>query len=123
MSSELLELERKRCAAFDAMDLDTLRTIVAEDYIHVHGNGIFDQNRDQYFTTLGTRTPGRYESGRGELIVREYGDAAIMAGPFNAKLWPEDGSEMREVIANAIGVWRRVDGHWRISSFQVTKKA
>jgi hypothetical protein len=60
MNTKLLELERQRSAAFDAYDLDGLRALLADDYIHVHGNGIFDQNRDQYFITLATRMKGRY---------------------------------------------------------------
>jgi ketosteroid isomerase-like protein len=55
------------------------------------------------------------------LTIHEYGDFAIMAGPFHAKLWPEDGSDMREVLANATGVWRRTEASWEILSFQVTK--
>jgi hypothetical protein len=43
---------------------------------------------------------------------------------FIATLWPDDGSPMREVVANAIGVWRRIDDdEWWITSFQVTKLA
>jgi hypothetical protein len=51
------------------------------------------------------------------------GDVAIMAGPFIAKLWPDDGSPMSEVVANAIGMWRCIDEEWRITSFQVTMLA
>lgn len=123
MGTDLLELERQRCAAFDAFDVDTLRSLMAEGYIHVHGNGIFDQSRDEYIRTLGTRTPGKYETKRGELVVRDYGDVSIVAGPFHAKLWPEDGGEMREVIAIATGAWRRTDSSWELVFFQVTKQA
>ncbi len=121
MATDLIELERRRCEAFDAYDLGALRSLMAEDYMHVHGNGIFDQNREQYFDTLSTRTPGRYETKRADLLVRDYGDVAIVAGPFNARMWPEDGSEMREVVATATAVWRRSDADWKIVSFQVTK--
>ncbi len=121
MSTDLLELERQRCAAFDAYDLDTLRSLTADEYMHVHGNGLFDQNRAEYFDSLSKRTPGRYETKRGELVVREYGDVAIVAGPFHAKMWPEDGGEMREVIAIASGLWKRTDKSWELVSFQVTK--
>src|SRR3954451_6392782 len=107
MGTDLFELERRRCAAFDAFDLDALRRLLAEDYMHVHGNGIFDQNREQYFTTLATRTPGRYETKRSDLVLREHRDIAIMTGPFIARLWPEDGGDMRVVDAIACGVWRR----------------
>lgn len=47
MTDELVELEKKRCAAFDAMDLGALEDILAADYVHVHGNGILDLDRTE----------------------------------------------------------------------------
>ncbi len=121
MSTDFVEMERQRCAAFDAFDLDALRPLLSDNYIHVHGNGIFDQSRDEYFVTLATRTPGRYQTERSDLVVHDYGDFAIQSGTFHAQMWPEDGSDRRVVDAVATGVWRRVEERWELASFQVTK--
>ncbi len=121
MKDELIELERRRCVAFDAMDLGALEEILGDDYVHVHGNGILDLDRAEYFTTLATRMAGKYETVRSDLQVRDYGHVALVVGPFHAKLWPEDGRDFREVIAIAAGLWRRKGDTWEAVSFQVTK--
>ena len=121
MSSELLDLERQRCAAYDAMDTAAFERLLADDYIHVHGvGGIVDKSRDEYLATMATKTPGRSEATRSDLVVRDYGDFAIIAGPLHMQIWPADGSAKKEIHANAHGTWRRIDGQWKATSFQVT---
>lgn len=66
---------------------------------------------------------GKYETVRTDLQARDYGDVALLAGPFHAKLWPEDGGDFREVIAIASGLLRRKGESWEAVGFQVTKLA
>lgn len=120
MSTDLLELEQRRLTAFDAGDLDALGALIADDYTHVHGMGLYDKSRAQYLQRMSGRTPGRYETRRGDLIVQDLGDTAIVTGPWHGKLWPDNG-DPREVEAIATGVWRRTADSWELVHFQMTK--
>ena len=74
--AEVLELERRRCAAIGAGDLATLSEVLADDYVHVMGMGVV-KDKASYIETIrnGPRTPER-----GALRVRLYGDAAVITG-------------------------------------------
>ncbi len=78
MSDDLLELERRRCAAIAAGDVETLRELLSPRLVHVHTRG----NRDSLESYLDyvTTTIEILEVRRFDLEVERYGDCAVMTG-------------------------------------------
>jgi ketosteroid isomerase-like protein len=121
-TEQILELERQRSAAYDAVDEEAFGRLLADDYIHIHGvGGLVDRSREEYLATMATKTPGRSVATRGDdVVVRDYGDFVLVIGSLHIKMWPADGSAIKEIYANALSVWRQVADEWRLACFQVT---
>ena len=114
---EILDLERRRCAAIGSGDLAVLRDCLADDYLHVGGAGS-TSNKDAYIKTIaqGPRAPER-----GNLTVRLYGDAAVLTGDLLNKICaPGEPVKLVETFATQIAI--RDGGKWRFVSFQLTQK-
>ena len=112
----IIELERRRCQALGEVDLETLRSLTAADYTHIHADGRIE-NCEEYFAGLEASAPR--ETTRGELSVRHRGDVVILTGPFQVTIRRE-GAPPQEIVGIATGVWSRVDSSWEHVSFQVT---
>jgi hypothetical protein len=113
----VLDLERRRCAAIGTGDLAELSEVLADDYVHVMGNGTTKGKAD-YIETIrnGPRVPER-----GELKVRVYGDTAVMTGDILNRI-NTPGQARRAIDAMVTQVAVRSGGHWRFVSFQITPK-
>lgn len=115
---EVLELERRRCAAIGAGDMAALEEILADDYAHVFGDGGVS-GKAGYIRQV-ARVPRTPE--RGELRVRLYGDTAVVTGPLiNRVAYPDREPEIFDTFVTQVAV--RKDGRWRFVSFQITPKS
>ena len=118
VTTELLALEERRQRALIAVDLDDLAAIMADDLIHIHAPGV-THTKQQLLEHTATRR-AYLQITRGELLVRVYGDTAVLTGPIRNRLRTADGGE-RELGGVAMQVLRRGDdGAWRFVSFQMT---
>jgi ketosteroid isomerase-like protein len=113
--SELLELEQRRCAAISAGDIEALKSLLSDDYVHVHMTAAVD-DRAGHLRAVAKRPR---TTSRGEIHVRIYGDLAVLTGEL-INLMPVPGQEPRAVHAYCHQVALRQDGSWRFASFQVT---
>ena len=75
----LLDLERTRASALVGGDIDTLRSFIPEDLMHVHATGAID-NYDAYFNLLENDLKFRRIE-RGKLRIDISGETAVMTGP------------------------------------------
>jgi hypothetical protein len=89
--------------------------MLSEDYVHVHRSALVD-NRDGHLKTIAKR-PRKTE--RGEILVRIYGDVAVLTGEQVNHLQQDDGST-RSVRVYCQQVVVRHAGSWRYVSFQLT---
>ncbi|WP_373886260.1 nuclear transport factor 2 family protein [Sphingobium sp. CFD-2] len=72
------ELENRRIAALVSTDLAALNNLLADDLVHVHGNGKID-DKEEYLQ--GVASKYRYHSiQRGDLNIRVFGNVAIVVG-------------------------------------------
>lgn len=119
VEAELLELESRRCAAISAGDTGGLRALLTEDYVHVHMTGKVD-NREGHLQAIASR-PRRTE--RGPLLVRRYGDLAVLTGELtNIMTGPSGESSETRAYCQQVAV-RQADGAWRFVSVQLTPLA
>lgn len=116
--AELLDVERRRCEALVAVDVDALASLLDDELVHIHAPGV-THSKAQLLEHLATRQP-YLNTVRGELAIRIVGDVAIMTGPLTNRLRNPDGSE-RTLSGVATQVLRRdAEGAWRFVSFQMT---
>lgn len=111
----LTALEDARCRAISAGDLDTLRAMLTDDYLHVHMTGRVD-DRAGHLAAVAER-PRRSE--RGALDIRVYGDLAVLVGEqVNHGADGEGRPTATRAVCHQVAV--REDGAWRVASVQLT---
>jgi ketosteroid isomerase-like protein len=115
---ELVQLEHRRCAALGARDLDTLREIVAEEYLHVHTGGN-TEDRDQWLAAL--MAAFERSSEREELDVRPLTpDVALMSGAIVTTGRMGKAEPRFRTRGFATQIWVRRQGRWSLVHFHVT---
>lgn len=111
----LLDLERRRCAAISAGDVEALRALLSDDYVHVHMNAALD-DRAGHLDGVARRPR---ETTRGELLVRVYGELAVLTGELTNRM-AAPGEQPKTMRAYCHQVAVRHDGAWRFVSTQLT---
>lgn len=117
IEAEVLSLEERRCKAIAEVDVDELRDVLADDYVHIYGSGE-TSGKEAYIQAI-TAAPRVPE--RSKLLVRLYGDIAIITGDLLNRITRPDG-EVRIVDAVATQVAQKQDGTWRFVSCQLTAR-
>ncbi|MDD9943149.1 MAG: nuclear transport factor 2 family protein [Myxococcales bacterium] len=111
----LVALEQRRCAAISAGDTETLKSLLSEDYVHVHMNAAVD-DREGHLTGIGKRPR---TTTRADLHVRIFGQLAVLTGEL-LNVWPLPGGESRTMRAYCHQVAVHRGGAWRFVSTQLT---
>jgi uncharacterized protein (TIGR02246 family) len=112
---EVRQLEARRQAALVALDMEALADMFAEDMIHVHTNGMV---HDKAAILSHIRSRAQFVAvERRNLVVRVYGDIALLTGDLINSLRIAGEEEPRIMKAFATQVMRRTDGVWRFVSF------
>ena len=110
----LHEVEAKRCRALVDADLGTVDDLLAEDLVHIHGDGRID-DKSGYIRGLREKYVFHHMSRPG-LRVWIFGNTAIMSGPLK-QAFSRRGSDTRyEVEGVASQTWIKSAGHWRLVS-------
>lgn len=112
---ELLDLEARRCAAISSGDTGTLRSLLSDDYVHVHMTGKID-DREGHLQAVSSR-PRTTE--RGKLLVRVYGELAVLTGELTNIMSTASG-ERSETRAYCQQVAARLEGDWKFVAIQLT---
>jgi Domain of unknown function (DUF4440) len=117
MEHELSELERRRYRAMIESDVAILRNLLDDDLIYVHSNAAMD-DKASYLSKIESRY-FRYETisieEEGSLVLS---DVALLRGRMKARVFL-DG--MPKTLDNRfLTVLRKLDGAWRLLSYQPT---
>jgi len=111
---EILALEKRRCTALTARDLGTLRGLMADDLVHIHGNGAID-NKAGYLEGVETKYVfHRVE--RSDLNVRVYGDVAVVIGLLDQTVSVRGVDKMNHIKAITTQTWVRTGAGWKQST-------
>ncbi len=111
---EIMGLERCRCAALTSGDIAGLRNLMAEDLVHIHGNGAID-DKAGYLKGVETKYVfHRVE--RGELNIRVYADVAVVIGTLDQTVSVRGIDKVNEIKALTTQTWVRGDAGWKQST-------
>lgn len=112
---DLHALEAKRCAAISAGDVETLGSLLTDDYIHVHMTGLVD-DRVGHLKAISAR-PRRTE--RGKVFVRVYSDLAVLTGELTNHMTDAQGqTNATRAFCHQVAIRR--DLKWRFVCVQLT---
>ena len=111
--NDLLELDRRRCAALADADPVGLARTLSDDYVHVHTNGRIDAR--EVYIAMATAVPKSVS--REDVEVRVYGDAAVLVG---AQISETDTRRL-DMVVQHLAIRR--DGEWRFVAAQTTPRA
>lgn len=111
--------EAARCAALVKGDWEGLGGLIADDVVHIHGNGSME-DKATYIAHISEKLKFlRVE--RHSLKVRVYDDTAVATGILDQTVRVKGpGTEITQSAATT-QVWVRRDGTWLQASFQATK--
>lgn len=111
---DILALEKQRCEALTAGDVAALGALMADDLVHVHGNGHMDGKSD-YLKGVETKYIfHRIE--RGDLNIRFHGDVAIVVGPLDQTVEVRGIDKRNEIKALTSQTWVRNGASWKQST-------
>lgn len=120
-TGQILDQEDRRCQSLIAGDFVGLREMLADDLVHIHGNGLIDA-KDAYLHTISTQLEF-IDVRRSEVVVRFFGDFAIATGPMVQTVRVKASGAVIEVRASVTIVWGRGANGWSVHSFQATNQA
>lgn len=111
----VLDLEKQRIAAIATGNVEALKPLLAEDYVHVHMTGKLD-DRDGHFRAVSgnPRTPVISET-----QVRVYGDVAVITGHLDNHMGGPD-NKINKTYCHRIAARR--GGRWQFISVQLTPR-
>lgn len=121
VTAELHAVERRRQRALLEVDLDALDELLDDTLVYTHAHGI-THTKAQLLEHTANRRP-YLDITRGELLIRVFGDVAVITGPLTNLVRTPDGGE-HTLAGVAIQVLRRDDhNRWRFVSSQTTPYA
>ena len=120
MQQEVMELEARREAALVRCDIAALETLFWDDLVHVHTTGLV-HDKTALLAHIAARA-AFIAVERKNLIVRDYGDIAVMTGDLTNTMRRPGVSEPVLMKAFATQVARKADGEWRFASFHACLK-
>lgn len=114
---EILRLETLRCNALTAGDVQALGALMADDLVHVHGNGHVDGKAGYLDGVAHKYRFHRIE--RGELNIRVYGDVAVIHGALSQTVSVNGIDKLNNISAVATQTWVRGDDGWKQNTCHV----
>lgn len=104
-------LERKRCEALLSRDIEALGSLLADDLVHIHGNGEVDR-RPSYLEGVAHKYRfHRLE--RGKLDIRIYKDVAVMTGSARQAVSIIGIDKINHIDAMITQTWIRREAGWQ----------
>ena len=114
IEDEIVQLEKRRCAALTSGNVGALSELMADDLVHIHGNGAID-DKASYLKGVETKYVfHRIE--RGDLNIRVYADVAVVIGILNQTVSVRGTDKLNDIRAMTTQVWVRSGAGWKQST-------
>jgi ketosteroid isomerase-like protein len=117
--AEIRGAETARIASLLAGDGDRLASLLADDLVHVHANGLID-SKASYLASVREKLDF-LKIERPELQIRLFGDAAVVTGKLNQTMRIRDSGAVLELQAVATQVWVKNSGTWQQNTYQASR--
>jgi len=118
LTLEILAVEKRRQDALIAGDLATLDEVFDQSLIHIHAPGVV-HTKPMLLEHVATRQ-AYLEITRQDLLVRVFGDTAVVTGGIvNRMRAPQGGERTLAGVVTQV-LHRGADHQWRFISFQMT---
>jgi len=117
--AEIRGAEAARIASLLTGDHDKLASLLADDLVHIHANGLRD-SKASYLASVSEKLDF-LQMKRPELQIRLSGDVAIVTGTLNQTLRIRDTGAVIEMQAVATQVWVKNSGAWQQNTFHATR--
>lgn len=118
LETELLALERRRCDAICANDVDTLDAMMSDGLVYVHLRGNIE-DKEHYLKGL-TDLREFKSVERENLSIRVRGDVVVMTGIQRVLVRRRGEEDFRELKVFATQVWARTGDGWQMEIYQST---
>lgn len=111
---EIIRLEKDRCAALTSGDVEALSDLMADDLVHIHGNGAID-DKAGYLEGVETKYVfHRVE--RGDLNTRVYADVVVVIGALDQTVSVRGTDKLNAIKAITTQTWVRSGASWKQST-------
>lgn len=118
VENDILAVEKRRQDALIAGDIDVLDALFEDSLIHIHAPGLV-HTKALLLEHVAVRR-AYIEITRQDLLLRTFGDTAVLTGGIVNRMHAPDGGE-RTIDGVVTQVLHRgEDGQWRFVSFQMT---
>jgi ketosteroid isomerase-like protein len=117
--AEIRGAEDARIASLLAGDCDKLASLLADDLVHVHANGLID-SKTSFLNSVSEKLDF-LKIERQELQIRRFGDAAIVTGPLNQTMRIRGSGAVVEMQCVATQVWVKTSGTWQQNSYHASR--
>ena len=114
---EILRLEAQRREALLSADAPRVSALMAEDLVHIHGNGQID-GKAGYLD--GIRDRFRFHRmSRGDLTIRSYGSVVVVSGPISQTFTIKGVDGMIEAEGMVTQIWVDGDDGWKQNTYHM----
>lgn len=117
VATEVIAAENERLAAIRAGDWARFSGVVGDDLVYTKMDGALETKAD-YLDVL-QASPRTYT--RNNLVVRVFGDVAVMHGGIQVTVAAQpDGTPERVRTGTILQVWAKRDDRWQLVAAQAT---
>jgi|HubBroStandDraft_6_1064221.scaffolds.fasta_scaffold61206_2 hypothetical protein len=109
--------DRRRCAAMIAEDLSVLDELLDGSLLWIHSSARVD-DKTSFLAGFGSTGPKYLEIERSDLVVRCFGEAAVVNGVQTMRCLIQ--GEERHIVNRYVNVWTEVGGLAKMVAWQST---
>jgi len=114
------EVDQQRFRAMTANDVDSLATLLSEDLVYVHSDGMVE-SKGEFLQRLRSGALRYHSIEPMEVSVRSYGRAAVVTG--RARIDVTNAAARRSLDMRYTAVYRSKGHRWQLVSWQSTRIA